>query len=228
MEIILARKQPRSKQSFQFGCNRFNPLTENQAKASKSIDSGMDLMVIGYAGTGKTYLAVNKAMELYTNQEIKKIHIIRSAVPTRNQGFLPGTLKEKHAVYELPYHSIFSDICGRGDAYEILSKTGAVTFDTTSYLRGLTFDDCVIILDEIQNMTWEEINTVYTRLGENSRCIMCGDFRQTDKDVGKSGLDKLLKVVNQLDTFEIVEMGKNDIVRSEKVKDWIIAVENTK
>ena len=122
MEIILARKQTRSKQSFQFGCNRFNPLTENQTKASKSIDSGMDLMVIGYAGTGKTYLAVNKAMELYTNQEIKKYLIIGAEVPTRNQGFLPGSLKENHAVYELPYHSIFSDICGRGMRMKFFQK----------------------------------------------------------------------------------------------------------
>jgi len=184
----------------------------------------------GSAGTGKTflaaYLALRELLDPRTPQ--KKIIIVRSAVATRDLGFLPGTLDEKVSEFETPYKDIFAELLGRNSSYDDMKAAGLVKFLSTSYIRGLTWDDALIIVDEGQNLAFHEINSVMTRLGQNSRIIFTGDFPQTDlrKHRGDvSGMEDFVKVVDRLKDFARVEFSHHDIVRSKFVKSWIIASE---
>jgi phosphate starvation-inducible protein PhoH len=194
------------------------PLTENQALA---FNSTKHMVLHGVAGTGKTYLASYLAYKGMTDLTVSQFVIIRSAVPTRDMGFLPGTEKEKSAVYEEPYKDIAIDVFDRGDAYEILKQKGLVQFMTTSFIRGITLRDSFILIDECQNMSFQELDSIITRMGENCKVIFCGDFRQAD--LAKNGLDKFIEVLNHMDLFDLVEFGIDDIVRSDLVKSYIIA-----
>ena len=177
-------------------------------------------MMSGFAGTGKTFVATYLALTQGT-----KVYIVRSAVPTRDMGFMPGNAKEKAAMYEGPYIDACTKLFGRGDAYALLTAKGAIEFVTTSYLRGLTLDNCVVIVDEMQNMSFHELDTIITRAGVNCRLIFLGDVTQTDltKDSEKAGLLKFIEIIKKLDWMDLVEFGIQDIVRSEKVKQYIIA-----
>jgi len=205
------------------------PMTNNQSHAFESWDYGNNLMLHGIAGTGKTFLALYFALKQITNKssEQNKVFIIRSTVPTRDQGFLPGTLKQKEAVYESAYYDIATKLFNRGDAYEILKQKGMVEFQSTSFLRGCTFDDCVIVVDEVQNMSDGELHTVMTRVGENCRIIFCGDVKQDDltskRYKEESGLASFMKVIRNMREFDFIEFHAEDIVRSKLVKSYIIA-----
>lgn len=184
---------------------------------------------MGYAGTGKTYIACNLALQELANQTTHKVHIYRSSVSTRDIGFLPGTEEQKMEVFEKPYMALVNEILGRGDAYEILKNKKQIVFESTSYLRGISLDNTFVIVDETQNMTDHEINTLVTRIGNNTRIIFCGDFRQSDLEYRKSGISFLTKVLKKMPNhFSIIEMEAEDIVRSDLVRDWILAVESIK
>lgn len=154
-----------------------------------------------------------------------KLIIIRSAVQTREIGHLPGDLAEKLEQYQLPYKQICQALFGRRDAYSLLVDQGTIEFASTSFVRGLTFDDAVIVVDECQNMTWEELDTITTRVGDRSRIIFCGDYRQTDlkKTGDKSGLFKFLDILKLIKGYSRIEFGVDDIVRSDLVKQYILA-----
>lgn len=204
------------------------PMTENQKIAFDSWRDGFNLMLHGIAGTGKTFLglyfAINEVMK--QNNRYKKVYVIRSTVPTRDQGFMPGTQKQKEAVYEEPYYEIATKLFGRGDAYQILKQKGMVEFRSTSFLRGVTFDDCIIVVDEVQNMSDGELHTIMTRVGENSRIIFCGDVKQDDltseRKKEMSGLRDFMRVINRMREFDFIEFQIEDIVRSKLVKSYII------
>jgi phosphate starvation-inducible protein PhoH len=202
------------------------PLTDNQERIFSDYKYN-DLLVTGYAGTGKSLCLLYLALNDIINEELfKRVVIIRSAVNTRNIGFLPGGEKEKTAVYEAPYKSICSYLFGRGDAYELLKKNGIIEFTTTSFLRGETIDDAVVLLEEVQNFSDSEVNTAITRLGENSKLLINGDFRQNDlynKRNEESCIAQLLNIAKYMDNLSIIEMEIDDIVRSSRVKSWIIA-----
>jgi phosphate starvation-inducible protein PhoH len=202
-----------------------NPMTDNQRVAFESWDEGFNLMMHGIAGTGKTFLALYFALKDISNHR-EKVFIIRSTVPSRNQGFLPGSQKQKEAVYEEPYYDIASKIFGRGDAYQILKQKSMVQFASTSYLRGCTFENCTIVVDEVQNMSDGELHTVMTRIGENSRIIFCGDIKQDDltseRMKEESGLRDFMKVIGRMQEFDFIEFEIDDIVRSRLVKSYII------
>jgi phosphate starvation-inducible PhoH-like protein len=135
-------------------------------------------------------------------------------------GFLPGNEKEKASIYEEPYYDLFSEILCRGDAYEILKKKENVSFRTSSYTRGITFRDAVVIVDECQNMTLHELDSLITRIGDNCRIIFCGDFKQAD--LKKNGMHSFLEILKRMkDDFDIIEFTPDDIVRSEFVKRYI-------
>jgi phosphate starvation-inducible protein PhoH len=201
------------------------PLTFNQAKAFRGWYEGSDLVMHGFAGTGKTYIAFALALQALTEHECQQVIIMRSAVPTRDIGFMPGNEREKLRVYEGPYSKIVSDLYGRGDAYDILKTKGQLEFTSTSFIRGLTLDDTVVIVDEAQNCSLHELDSIVTRAGENTRVIFCGDTRQSDllKTTDRSGFVNFMKVLDATGDYERVEFETQDIVRSPKVKRYLIA-----
>jgi len=185
-------------------------------------------MMYGTAGTGKTFLALYFGLlETYKRDNHEKVVIFRSSVATREQGFLPGSAAAKMKVYEEPYQRIVADLFDREGAYHALKQRGFIQFSSSSYLRGSTIDDAVVILDEFQNCNWGEIKTVLTRVGDNCRVIICGDMRQTDLDNARetSGGARLMEVCKRMPRFDFVEFFKEDILRSGFVKDFLGAVE---
>jgi phosphate starvation-inducible protein PhoH len=202
-----------------------SPITDNQKHFFDNYQSDKSQILLGYSGTGKTFMALYKAFEDIINpkSEYQRIVIVRSAVPTRDVGFLPGTLAEKGEVYELPYKSICTELFGRGDAYEILKKNRTIEFITTSFIRGLTLDRAIIIVDEFQNMTAHEADSVITRVGNFSKIVLCGDILQRDLTRGsEKNIESLLKVLKNMESrFDFTEFNENDIVRSGLVGDYI-------
>ena len=218
-----------NKLSTVFQIDRNNkPMTENQRVAFESWGEGYNLMLHGIAGTGKTFLGLHFAISevMKQNSPHEKVFIVRSTVPTRDQGFMPGNQKQKEAVYEEPYYDIATKLFNRGDAYQILKQKQIVNFASTSYLRGCTFEDCIIVVDEVQNMSAGELHTVMTRVGENSRIIFCGDVKQDDltseRKKEMSGLRDFMRIINNMREFDFIEFQIGDIVRSKLVKSYII------
>jgi phosphate starvation-inducible protein PhoH len=217
-ENLMGKKQDgRKKKQEAWTLADIRPLTDNQDTVFKS---DKNLVLSGSAGTGKSFIACFLAAEDMVNKVTDQIIIIRSAVPTRDLGFLPGNDKEKASIYEEPYFDIFSEILCRGDAYEILKKKDVVFFRTSSYTRGITFRDAVIIVDECQNMTLHELDSLITRVGDNCRIIFCGDFKQAD--LKKNGMHSFLEILKRMtDDFDLIEFTSDDIVRSEFLKRYI-------
>ena len=206
----------------------FDPLTDNQKKFYDSYKLGNYFIALhGVAGTGKTFIALYKALEevLDRSNPFEKIIIVRSAVPSRELGHLPGDLDEKTEIYRQPYQQICHTLFGRADAYSRLEEQGHIEFISTSFIRGMSFDDAIILVDEMQNMNFEEIDTVMTRVGYRSKIIWCGDYRQTDlrKNNDKSGILKFFDIAQHMSSFTRIEFTADDIVRSSLVKDYILA-----
>jgi len=199
------KKMTKDNISNHFELRNVKPLTANQQDTFRAYDEGKNLVLHGYAGTGKSFVSLYLALEeiLDYRTPFNKVVIIRSVVPSRDMGFLPGSIKEKIKVYEEPYKEICDNLFGRGDGYDILKTKRLVEFTTTSYLRGLTFNDSIVIVDELQNMSFAELDTVMTRMGDNSRVMFCGDFRQTDlQEKDRVGLMKFLNITKRMDNFE--------------------------
>jgi phosphate starvation-inducible protein PhoH len=197
----------------------------------ESYKEGYNIAAIGTAGTGKTMCAVYLALQdVMKKGGYEKIIIIRSAVQTREQGFMPGSKAEKEALYSVPYSDIINDLFGRKDAYKILEQKGMIEFMTSSFVRGLTFDNAIIIVDECQSMTYHELDTIITRTGEGSKIIFCGDTMQNDLSISRnkadvSGLAEFLGVLKRINSFETVMFTPEDVVRSGLVKEYILAKE---
>lgn len=209
-----------------FSVRRIKPLTVNQRETFDAFNDGKHLLLHGVAGTGKTFISLYLALNevLNGNSSHDKIVIIRSVVPSRDMGFLPGNIKDKTKVYEEPYREICDDLFGRGDGYDILKTKRLVEFGTTSYLRGITFKNAIVVVDEAQNMSYHELDTVITRIGENCRIVFCGDYRQSDlNSKERTGLLEFMKIVDRMGCFNKIEFGVEDIVRSELVRKYIIA-----
>ena len=210
-----------------FNLKHVNPLTENQRIAFDAFDDGKHLMLHGMAGTGKTFIALYKAIDaLMSNKGVQnKIYIVRSVVPTRDMGFLPGNQKEKMKVYEAPYYAICTEMFDRSDAYEILKQKNAIEFISTSFIRGITMNNCYVIVDEMNNLNFHELDSVITRIGKNCKVMFCGDFRQSDltKDQERNGLKDFMRILGRLNDFVHVDFLEQDIVRSKLVKEYIIA-----
>ena len=207
----------------------FQPLTDNQKLFFDAYKRGDYFIALhGVAGTGKTFVALYKALEevLDKANPFNKIIIVRSAVPSREVGHLPGDIDEKTEIYRQPYQQICSTLFGRTDAYQRLEEQGHIDFISTSFIRGMSFDDAIILVDEMQNMTYEEIDTVMTRVGYRSKIIWCGDYRQTDLNKKKSDVSGILKffdIAYHMSAFTKIEFTPNDIVRSSLVKEYILA-----
>lgn len=229
-----ARRQVETENEYIFtrkmNMKRIDPMTKTQSKLISLYNQGGNLAAIGTAGTGKTYLSTYLAMQDVLDEKQEGILFIRSTVQSRDQGFMPGNKQEKESHFEEPFIDIINDLFGRKDAYSLMKQRGTIDFRSTSFARGLTIDNKIIILDEVQNCTYEEIRTIVTRVGENSRLIMCGDTKQDDLKISRnrrdvSGLFQMIKVLEEVEDFGIVNFTKDDIVRSKFVKDFIIAEE---
>lgn len=209
----------------------FDPLTENQAKFFEMYrGGGYFIGLFGSPGVGKTFLAMYRAIEevLAKDNPFKQVVVVRSLVQLREIGHLPGNLEEKQEIYELPYKEICGTLFGRPDAWDRLKEQGHARFISTTAIRGISIDDSIIIVDEIQNCNWSEINTIVSRVGHRSKIIFCGDFKQTDlikSNKDTSAFHDFRKVATSMSAFQEVYFTPNDIVRSSLVRDWIIACE---
>ena len=208
------------------------PVTDNQRKAVEAYDSGDSLVLAGSAGTGKTFVALSLALEDVLDKEVPydKCVIVRSIVPTRDIGYLPGDEEEKKDAYTGPYRSICAELFQSADAWTKLKQAGTVQFMSTSFIRGMTISNAIVVLDEMQNLTFHELDSIITRVGHNCKFIMCGDYYQSDftKETDKTGILKFLSIIEQLKNFTVVEFGWEDIVRSDFVRDYIMTKEMLK
>lgn len=220
------KKELMKKTNQQIHINRIHPLTETQTKAFDAFDNGSNCLLHGVAGTGKTFIALYKALESVVNgQSARPIVILRSVVPSRDMGFLPGKIEEKAEPYEAPYHTICEEITGHATAYDYFKKNNYIQFSTTSHLRGLTFKNNIVIVDECQNCSGQELNTIITRVGDGCRIIFCGDFRQSDlhNQRDKADFTNFMRILRKMPSFECIEFGMEDVVRSGLVKEYINA-----
>lgn len=207
------------------------PLNEPQRAMFESYFQGNQAIIAnGSAGTGKTlaglFLALTDVLDKNSPQE--RIIIVRSAVATREVGHLPGDLSEKLEPYEAPYRDIVGFLLQNSRAYDSLKEMGVIEFMPTSYIRGLNWDDAIVLIDEVQNLNFHEVNSVITRVGDNTKLLVIGDQIQTDlykSNHDKSGMERFLKIAQNMQEFDEIVFHKEDIIRSSFVKSWICALE---
>jgi predicted ribonuclease YlaK len=210
-----------------------NPLTENQEKLFTSYDEGKNLVAYGSSGTGKTFIVLYNALKDVLDQHTpyEKIYIIRSLVQTREIGFLPGGHEDKAELFEIPYKNMVKymfQLPSEEDfemLYGNLKTQGTISFWSTSFLRGSTFDNCILIVDEFQNANFHELSSIITRVGENCKIMFCGDASQSDlvKTNERNGIIDFMSILRIMPSFDITEFGIEDVVRSSLVKEFLIA-----
>jgi phosphate starvation-inducible PhoH-like protein len=207
----------------------YDAITKNQGIAYDSWDDGDHLVLAGSAGTGKTFIGMYLALSdvLDKSYEQDKLVIVRSVVPTREMGYLPGSIEEKVDAYTAPYRAIATELFNEKMAYNALEAQGAISFMSTSFIRGQTIDDAIILVDEMQNLTFHELDSIITRVGRNTRIIFSGDYYQSDlnKESDKTGVLDFLNILEVMNNFTTVEFGWADIVRSDFVRDYIMTKE---
>jgi len=208
------------------------PITDAQEEAFQKWKQGYNLILSGSAGTGKTFIAMYLALkELYDKPELyRELVIIRSIVPTREIGFLPGDEDDKKQAYTVPYQQICLDLFGYEQAWPKLVSQKKIRFESTSFIRGSTFDNAIVLVDEMQNCNFHELDSIITRVGEDCRIIFSGDYNQTDftREDEKSGIIKFLAIVEQMRFFSTINFMWEDIIRSDLVRDYIMTKEMLK
>ena len=209
------------------------PLTENQRKLFDAYEQGKNIVAYGSAGSGKSFLCIYNALkevfDVVTPYE--KIYIMRSIVSTRDAGFLPGSLDDKVGVYETPYKKMVKymfELLSDADfdmLYDNLKRQNTIEFLTTSFLRGETLNDCIIIVDEFENCNGHELDSIITRAGDNCKIMFCGDATQSDltKISERDGLHDFMTIIRAMPSFEVIEFGIDDVVRSGLVREYLIA-----
>jgi len=212
-------------------------VTKNQLEVFKQYAEGKNLFLYGPAGTGKTFVilynAIKEVLDPSTNYSC--IYIVRSLMPTRSLAFMPGDEQDKSSLYQVPYDNMLQLMFKLSSKeqfdmmYEELKKQENVAFLSTSFLRGITLDNAIVLVDECQNLNFHELDTIMTRVGQGSKIMFSGDFDQTDlrEDVEKAGLGQFLKIINEMKEFYSCEFDIGDIVRSGLVRSYIIQKYNT-
>ena len=225
----LKKKKPVSSENL----INIEPLTDNQKRLFESYQNNKQVVSYGAAGTGKTFITLFNALKdvLDENSVYEKIYIVRSLVATREIGFLPGDYEDKSDIYQVPYkHMVKYMFQMPSDAdfemlYGNLKAQDTIKFWSTSFLRGTTLDNAIVIVDEFQNLNFHELDSIMTRVGENSKICFCGDATQTDlqKTNEKNGIVDFIKILRTMPSFDLIEFGIDDIIRSGIVKEYIIA-----
>ncbi len=213
-----------------------NPLTPNQETVFQQYAEGQNLLLHGAAGTGKTFITLYLALQevLDENTPYDKIYIVRSLVPTREIGFLPGDHEDKSALYQIPYKNMVKYMFSMPDdnsfdmLYDNLRAQETISFWSTSFIRGVTMDNCIVIVDEFSNLNFHELDSMITRIGEDSKIMLCGDITQSDltKDNEKTGVSDFIRILQAMREFTCVEFGIDDIVRSGLVKSYLLTKYN--
>ena len=208
------------------------PITDNQKDVFTTWKSGKNQFLFGAAGTGKTFVSLYLALQdvLDLKKPYDKVILVRSLIPTREIGFLPGDEEDKSALYQVPYQNMVRFMFEMPNEqsfnmlYDKLKSQGTLFFLSTSFLRGLTFDNAIIIVDECQNLNFHELDTIITRVGQDSKIFFCGDFDQTDlqKTNEKNGLHNFLRILQEMEEFNCTEFTIGDIVRSGFVRSYLI------
>ena len=209
------------------------PLTDNQKKLFDSYAEGKHIVAYGAAGTGKTFITLYNALAdvLDDRTPYEKIYLVRSLVSTREIGFLPGDHDDKASLYQIPYKNMVKYMFQMPTdpdfemLYGNLKQQETISFWSTSFIRGTTLDNCIVIVDEFQNLNFHELDSIITRVGENSKIMFCGDATQTDliKTNEKNGIIDFMKILGCMPSFDVIDFGINDIVRSGIVKEYLVA-----
>jgi len=210
-----------------------SPVTDNQKIAFQDYKNDKNLFLYGAAGTGKTFITLYMALQEALRNETKydTVYVVRSAVPTREIGFLPGDEEDKTALFQVPYQNMVKFMFEQPNEqafsmlYDRLKNQGSLMFLTTSFLRGITLDNAIIIVDEAQNLTFHELDTIITRVGMDSKIMFCGDFFQSDlqKHIDKEGIKHFMKILKGMKSFSNIEFTLGDIVRTGMVKEYLIS-----
>jgi predicted ribonuclease YlaK len=208
------------------------PVTDNQKIVFESWKKGLNQFMFGCAGTGKTFVSLYLALSevLRNDTPYDKVIVVRSLIPTREIGFLPGDEEDKAALYQVPYSNMMQFMFEQPNEqafsmlYDRLKAQGSFYFLSTSFLRGLTFDNSIIIVDECQNLNFHELDTIITRVGQDSKIVFCGDFGQSDltRMNEKNGLMNFLQILQEMNEFNCTEFDIGDIVRSGFVRSYLI------
>ena len=211
---------------------KIKPVTDSQKQVFDTWKEGKNQFLFGCAGTGKTFISVYLALQdvLKNDTPFDKVVVVRSLIPTREIGFLPGDEEDKAALYQVPYSNMMQFMFEQPNEqafsmlYDRLKAQGSFYFLSTSFLRGLTFDNSIIIVDECQNLNFHELDTIITRVGQDSKIVFCGDFGQTDltRTNEKNGLMNFLQILQEMKEFNCVEFDIGDIVRSGFVRNYLI------
>ena len=211
---------------------KIEPVTDNQKLVFESYNKGKHQFLYGCAGTGKTFITLYLAMKevLRSDTPYDRVVMVRSLIPTREIGFLPGDEEDKAALYQVPYSNMVQFMFKQPNEqafsmlYDRLKTQGSFYFLSTSFLRGLTFDNSIIIVDECQNLNFHELDTIVTRVGQDSKIMFCGDFMQTDlsKVNERNGLHHFLRILEEMEEFNCLEFNIGDIVRSGFVRNYLI------
>ena len=208
------------------------PVTDSQKKVFETWKQGLNQFLFGCAGTGKTFVSLYLALQdvLKNDTPYDKVIVVRSLIPTREIGFLPGDEEDKAALYQVPYSNMMQFMFTQPNEqafsmlYDRLKAQGSFYFLSTSFLRGLTFDNSIIIVDECQNLNFHELDTIITRVGQDSKIVFCGDFGQSDltRLNEKNGLMNFLQILQEMNEFNCTEFDIGDIVRSGFVRSYLI------
>ena len=230
---LTAKQMKRKKPLSQEYLVDIDPLSENQKRLFDSYNEGKHIVAYGCAGTGKTFITLYNALRdvLDENTPYERIYLVRSLVATREIGFLPGSHEDKADIYQIPYKNMVKymfEMPTDSDfemLYGNLKNQGTISFWSTSFIRGTTLDNAIIIVDEFQNLNYHELDSIITRIGQNSKIMFCGDATQTDllKTNEKNGVIDFMKILRIMPSVDIVEFGVEDIVRSGLVKEYLLA-----
>ena len=230
----MSNKQMKRKKPINTGLMReVEPLTDSQKELYKCYENNQNIVAYGAAGTGKTFITLYNALRdvLSDKTPYEKIYLVRSLVATREIGFLPGDHEDKSYLYQIPYKNMVKymfQLPTEADfemLYANLKAQGTIGFWSTSFIRGTTFDKAIIIVDEFQNLNYHELDSIITRVGEDTKIMFCGDATQSDltKQNEKNGIMDFMKILRIMPSIDIIEFGVEDIVRSGLCKEYLVA-----